>query len=181
MAKPPQPTQPNLPDHVTINGQHVRRQLELLMQMRSLDIVKVPVQGRLLWLNDIPEMCRCQCQADTLSVSDMRISQLCLTDLSFTRTAQTNEANPGCALMSQSSHVHWGVSWSLLPYFLDLFWLLVRNYRRAALLLPLLTDTIFCSLCIWLHNTLPSCLFTACVLVVSRCYSREHNNQHWHI
>ena len=53
-------------------------------------------------------MCRCRCQSDTPPTSDLHISQLRLTDLSFTRTAQTNEANPGSRLMSQSSHAHWG-------------------------------------------------------------------------
>lgn len=84
----------------------MKRQLELLMQMRQLDTVNVPVQGHLLHLNDIPDMCFCQCQSDALSTFDLHISRLRSTDLSFTHAAQTNEANPGCVLMSQSSHVH---------------------------------------------------------------------------
>lgn len=55
MTKPPQAIKSDPSDHVTINDQHVKRQLELLMQMRQLDTVKVPVQGHFPWLDDISE------------------------------------------------------------------------------------------------------------------------------
>lgn len=99
MTKPPQVAQSDSSDHVTINDQHGKRQLELLMQMkcetsssRSFAVAKVTFQK-----------CVALCQSDTLSTSDQHISQLRSTDLSFTRTAQTNEAKPACAFLSQSS------------------------------------------------------------------------------
>lgn len=151
-------------DHVTINDQHVRRQLEFLMQMRKLNTVEVPVQGHLLWLNDIPKICSCQCQSDTLPISDLHISQLRLTDLSFTCTAQTNIANP-------ASHCHvtvksWTLGGQLLPDFLltrshfSDYWEILHILLCYSFLLM---DTIFCSLFIWLHSVLPLvCLLYVC-------------------
>lgn len=55
-------------DYVTINEQHVKRQLESLMQMSELDAVEALVQGQRLWLNGIREMCVCLCQPEPFLV-----------------------------------------------------------------------------------------------------------------
>lgn len=79
--------------------------------------------------SDLPAMC----------TSDQPISQLHLADLSFARTAQTNEANPACVFISQSVY-RGSVGSDSLP-------------RRSVI--PLLCYAIFYSPCVWLHHVLP--------------------------